>query len=44
MVNIPITIGSGENTATIMDEFSVVSAEKDQNGNAKSLVILGTQW
>jgi hypothetical protein len=27
-----------------MDEFSVVPAEKDQNGNAKSLVILGTQW
>ena len=44
MDNVPITIGSGENTATIMDEFSVVPAEKDQNGNAKSLVILGTQW
>src|ERR1044071_9233396 len=44
MDNVPITIGSGENTATIMDEFSVVPAEKDENGNAKSLVILGTQW
>ena len=44
MDNVPITIGSGENTATITDEFSVVPAEKDQNGNAKSLVILGTQW
>lgn len=44
MDNVPITIGSGENTATITDEFSVVPAEKDKNGNAKSLVILGTQW
>jgi hypothetical protein len=44
MDNVPITIGSGENTATIMDEFSIVPAEKDENGNAKSLVILGTQW
>src|ERR1044071_2188471 len=44
MDNVPITIGSGENTATIMDEFSVVPAEKDRDGNAKSLVILGTQW
>ncbi|CAB4411604.1 unnamed protein product [Rhizophagus irregularis] len=44
MDNVPITIGSGENTATITDEISVVPAEKDQNGNAKSLVILGTQW
>ena len=44
MDNVPITIGSGENTATITDEFSVVPAEKDQDGNAKSLVILGTQW
>ena len=44
MDDVLITIGSGENTATIMDEFSVVPAEKDQNGNAKSLVILGTQW
>ncbi|PKK58412.1 hypothetical protein RhiirC2_796348, partial [Rhizophagus irregularis] len=42
--NVPITISSGENTATITDEFSVVPAERDQNGNAKSLVILGTQW
>ena len=44
MDNVPITIGSGENTATITDEFSVVPVEKDRNGNAKSLVILGTQW
>ncbi|GBC07003.1 hypothetical protein RclHR1_00720012 [Rhizophagus clarus] len=44
MEDIPITIGSEENTATITNEFSVVPAEKDQNGNAKSLVILGTQW
>ncbi|PKK68510.1 hypothetical protein RhiirC2_782174 [Rhizophagus irregularis] len=44
MDNIPITIGSEENTATIMDEVSVVPAEKDRNRNAKSLVILGTQW
>ncbi len=44
MNNVPITIGSGENTATITDEFSVVPAEKDQNGNAKFLVILGMQW
>ena len=44
MNDVPITIGSGENKATITDEFSVVPAEKDQNGNDKSLVILGTQW
>ncbi|RGB21886.1 hypothetical protein C1646_784166 [Rhizophagus diaphanus] len=44
MEDVPITIGTGENIATIIDEFSVVPAEKDQNGNAKSLVILGTQW
>ncbi|GES95271.1 hypothetical protein GLOIN_2v1772633 [Rhizophagus clarus] len=42
--NILITIGSGKNTATITDEFSVVLAKKDQYGNAKSLVILGTPW
>ena len=30
MDNVPITIGSGENTATITDEFSVVPAEKDR--------------
>ncbi|GBB94052.1 hypothetical protein RclHR1_22800002 [Rhizophagus clarus] len=29
MDNVPITIGSGENTATITDEFFVVPAEKD---------------
>ena len=44
MDNVPITIGFGENTDTITEAFSVVPAEKDQNGNAKSLVILGTQW
>ena len=44
MDNVSITIGFGENTATIMDEFFVVSAENDHNGNAKSLVILSTQW
>ncbi|GET01417.1 hypothetical protein GLOIN_2v1772633 [Rhizophagus clarus] len=44
LLDIPITIGSGENTVTITDEFSVVPAEQDQNGNAKSLVIFGTQW
>ena len=44
MDDVPITIGFGDNTASIIDEFSVVPAEKDQDGNAKSLVILGTQW
>src|SRR5215216_6276218 len=44
MDNVPVTIGSGENTASIIDDVSVVPAEKDRNGNAKSLVILGTQW
>jgi hypothetical protein len=44
MDNVPITIGSGENMASIMDDVSVVPAEKDQDGNAKFLVILGTQW
>ena len=43
MNNISITISSRENTATIMDEFSVMPAEKDHNENAKSLVILDTQ-
>lgn len=41
---IPITIGEGENSATIPDEFSVVLTEKDRNGKDKSLLILGTQW
>jgi hypothetical protein len=27
-----------------MDDVSVVPAEIDRNGNAKSLVILSTQW
>ena len=44
MDNVPITISFGENIATITDEFSVVLTEKDQNGNAKSLVILETLW
>ena len=44
MEDVPITIGSGENTATITDKVSVVPAEKDDDGNDKSLVILGTQW
>src|ERR1044072_1672684 len=44
MYNVSIIIASRENTATLTDEFSVVPAEKDQDGNAKSLVILGTQW
>jgi hypothetical protein len=44
MDNVPITIGSGDNTASIIDEFSVVPAEIDRNGNAKSLLILSTQW
>ncbi|PKY23214.1 hypothetical protein RhiirB3_437359 [Rhizophagus irregularis] len=42
--NVPITISSEENTATITDEVSVGPAEKDRKRNAKSLVILGTQW
>jgi hypothetical protein len=44
MAAVPITIGSGDNTATITDEFSIVPAEKDRNGNDKSLVILSTKW
>ena len=44
MEDIPITIDSGENIAIITDEVSVVPAEKDWNRNAKSLVILSTQW
>ncbi len=43
MDNVPIIINSEENTATIIDKFSVMFAEKDQNGNAKSLVILNIQ-
>src|SRR5215216_5003566 len=44
MDNVLVTIDFGDNTASIIDEFSVVLAEKNQDGNAKSLVILGTQW
>lgn len=39
--NIPITIGDN---ITQSDEFSVVKAEKDKYGRAKSLLVLGTPW
>jgi hypothetical protein len=41
---IPITIGEGENLATISDEFSVILTERNQNGKDKLLLILETQW
>ena len=42
--DIPVTIGSENNTLTISDEFSVLPTEKDSNGNDISLFILGTRW
>jgi hypothetical protein len=42
--DIPVTIGSGNDTLTISDEFSVLPTEKDSNGNDISLFILGTRW
>ena len=42
--DIPVTIGSGNDTLTVSDEFSVLPTEKDSNGNDISLFILGTRW
>nr|CAG8608679.1 15738_t:CDS:2 [Entrophospora candida] len=42
--DIPITIGIGNDTLTISDEFSVLPTEKDHNGKDISLFILGTKW
>ena len=42
--DIPVTIGSGNNTLTVSDEFSVLPTEKDSNGKDISLFILGTRW
>nr|CAG8642848.1 6087_t:CDS:2 [Entrophospora candida] len=42
--DIPITIGIGNDTVNISDEFSVFPTEKDHNGKDISLFILGTRW
>ena len=42
--DIPITIGIGNDTLNISDEFSVLPTEKDHNGKDISLFILGTKW
>src|SRR5438045_8404041 len=42
--SVPVTIEDGKNRDTILDEFSVVSTEYDDNGKELSLFILGTQW
>ncbi|RIA84517.1 hypothetical protein C1645_859019 [Glomus cerebriforme] len=42
--SVPVTIGDGENSDTISDEFSVVPTEYDDDGNELSLFILGTKW
>jgi len=43
--NIPITIGSGDDSITVLEEeVSIIPAKKDRNGNDISIVILGTKW
>jgi len=43
--NVPITIGTGEDSITIHEEeSSIIPTKKDQNGNDISIVILGTKW
>src|SRR6266496_2524940 len=42
--SVPVTIEDGKNRDTILDEFSVVPTEYDDNGKELSLFILGTQW
>ena len=42
--NIPITLRNNNDSITESDEFSVVKAEKDKYGKAKSLLVLGTPW
>ena len=42
--NLPVTISDGNESATIMDEFSVIPTEKDSNGKELSTFILGTVW
>ncbi|RHZ85482.1 hypothetical protein Glove_65g137 [Diversispora epigaea] len=43
--NVPITIGSGEDSITVYEkEISVIPTKKDRNGNDISIMILGTKW
>jgi hypothetical protein len=43
--NIPITIGTGEDTITVTEnEISVIPTKKDRNGKDLSILILGTKW
>jgi hypothetical protein len=42
--NLPVTISDGNESATIMDEFSVIPTEKDATGKELSTFILGTVW
>jgi hypothetical protein len=42
--NVPITIGSGEDSITVYEDISVIPTKKDRNGNDISIMILGTKW
>ena len=42
--NLSVIISDGKESATIIDEFSVIPIEKDRNENELSTFILGTQW
>jgi hypothetical protein len=43
--NVPITIGTGEDSITVSEkEISVIPTKKDRNGNDISIMILGTKW
>ncbi|CAJ0832494.1 15098_t:CDS:2 [Entrophospora sp. SA101] len=39
--NVPVTISDGKNSITAYDNFSIVKAEKNKNGDYKSLVLFG---
>src|SRR6202008_1806980 len=42
--NVTITISNEQNNNTILNEFSVIPTEYDNNGKELSLFILGMQW
>jgi len=43
--NVPITIGTGEDSITVYeDEISAIPTRKDRNGKDISIMILGTKW
>nr|CAG8653272.1 4327_t:CDS:2 [Entrophospora candida] len=39
--NVPVTISDGKNSITTYENFSIVKAEKNKNGDYKSLVLFG---